>query len=239
MRTVAERLRRLRSRALRDPSVTFPSWIPDDVVDGAGLLRAFRALPPEARAANAFDLARLGLRAALPDLLELLRSGPSYVEPAKAVQAFLRDSDVPDLLAILEAASSAHQRQMVIYSMMSPRLSRHPSATAMLLRIAGDQGQDVVVRGQALEALDFHRPRGKLARSAAEAVVLAGLDDPDLEVAYNAAWAAGALRLRGARGRLIQLEMSDDRVYKGLHSLAEAAREARAEIDGEGPAHVT
>ena len=31
---------------------------------------------------------------------------------------------------------------------------------------------------QALEALDFHRPRGKQARSAAEAVVLAGLDDP-------------------------------------------------------------
>jgi HEAT repeat protein len=129
---------------------------------------------------------------------------------------------------VLEGRGPEHGRAAAAYVL---GFSGETSLAGALARRLADQDESPVVRAHAAEALG-HLLQHQPVLAEVRAPLVAGLLDPDPEVRFWCAFAAGALGLQESRARLQRL-LADDTPVEGWWTLAQEAEWALRCLDGE------
>ena len=167
------------------------------------------------------------------------RPSPETIEWAKAlVEAGLTDDIVTELLELVRHGP-ADRAEMAAWAFAFGDIPAHLTIDTLesLLDVLRDDGRPAEVRGQVAEAaaqqLEFSDATDPL-RRAAEATLIALLDDDSAAVRFWSAFALGTLKTSSALPRL-QALTGDDAVVPRWWTVGEEAADAIEWIEGRVP----
>ncbi|GHG71268.1 HEAT repeat domain-containing protein [Comamonas sp. JC664] len=161
------------------------------------------------------------------DLVRRLATG-SRLECIQAAKELAERQDrtvLSEVTDVLQRGESGHAREMAAWLLgeLSPGTDLTLEALhATILDMSAPES----LRGQAIESLGnqvCHLTEGEVYERAAD-VLIPLLQEPSVEILYNAAFALGAMRCRRARSELMRLAAHDHRKYKGLETISENAQ---------------
>jgi HEAT repeat protein len=140
---------------------------------------------------------------------------------------------VKDIIAVLNEAKNAHNREAAAYALSWVDGRRNQEPLQALLATFNKAEEYPTVRAQALEGFGLHRPtkRNRL-WSRVEAAILRGLIDESVEIRFWACYAAGTLRVKTALPTLRRLATTDVEICPNWWRVSEEAADAIEWIHG-------
>jgi len=140
---------------------------------------------------------------------------------------------VDEIIAILNEAQSAHNREAAAYALSWAFGRRDQKPLEALLATFDKVGESPGVRGQALEGFGLQHPsRRNRLWSGIEAAILRGLADEATEVRFWACYAAGELQVKSALPKLQELAENDTEICLNWWRVSEEAADAIEWIHG-------
>jgi HEAT repeat protein len=146
-------------------------------------------------------------------------------EAAKQVWSIDGNAVVKELIRTLHAGRRVFNRCAAAYAMQAVS---SVSAINALERTVRDKSENSDVRGHAAESLAHHH------RRSTHNVLIRALQDPSKDVRFWCAFALGQMQEKRAVP-VLQLLLTDERVVRGFHSVAEEAADAISDIEQREP----
>lgn len=140
---------------------------------------------------------------------------------------------VDEIIAILNEAQNAHNRQAAAYALSWVLGRRNQKPLDVLLATFEKVEESPGVRAQALEGFGLQRPtkRNRL-WGRVESAILRGLADESAEVRFWACYAAGTLQVQSALPKLQELADTDSEICPNWWLVSEEAADAIEWIHG-------
>jgi hypothetical protein len=144
-----------------------------------------------------------------------------------------RRPPVDEIVAILNEAQNAHNREAAAYALSWVPGRRNQKPLKVLLDTFEKVEESPSVRAQTLEGFGLQRPtkRSRL-WSRVESAILHGLADDSTEVRFWACYAAGTLQVQSALPKLQELAETDFEICPNWWQVSEEATDAIEWIHG-------
>jgi HEAT repeat protein len=164
-------------------------------------------------------------------LVRALSNGDEHTrwEAAKALSEVRDEETIRKVERVLERSSREEARVAAAYVL---GFAGDSDVAPALARILADREESVAVRAYVAEALG-HLLKHEPVLADVRLAIRAGLSDPEPEIRFWSAFAAGVLELHETRGMLERLASTDHAEVEGWWSVAEEATWALRVLDGE------
>lgn len=151
-------------------------------------------------------------------------SKPDCIEAAKELALRKDRSVLADVANLLRRSKSDHVREIAAWLLGELSPGTDFTIDALHATISDPKASESLV-AQAVESLgnQVSDLRGGEVYERAADALLPLLCHPSVEILYNAVFALGAMRCRRARSELERIAGRDQRIYKGLESIGQAA----------------